>query len=477
MSILNNIANDIASSNLISVNSGFTALKGLASAVGVGAIAGPVLDEISKLVQKHKATLNPVMGEIQTGFDKLQQAQRGSDIVARLRDLSRIWAEAQAIQEGLIATVNANPPVDTGARIAQIAKCREALDNLSGPPPQTGGPWPGPWLAPIDDGPYFDDTGTLRYTMFAHDVDQSKLIVDVGYGPQIPDQEVTGATFSYTYVLPLFLYVENIFLTAGSALLPGFVEQYQAAIQADASFLQGVHDHILAAGIRSLAPSWQQTPDIIFNTWVGASSKVSTRPGGVSQVINGPRLRGDYPPIINEVEPDEDWWLAGVRMDCGAVEVFSGANVTSRYILRVDEVSPHERIQLYPPGSQTPPELRDIEPGLGTNHKFRIRFEHLRKTLYRAVGLDRLSEYAQVLRHYGSVAPTKPNYGEWSLADLCAIAGLDALGPDLHPSVRKLAAFLHDTAAHDIPVPPIQFPPMAHPLSLRELLEGYRVPG
>jgi hypothetical protein len=53
MSTLNDIANDISSSNLVSVNTAFTVLKGLASAVGIGAIAGPVLDEISKLIQGH----------------------------------------------------------------------------------------------------------------------------------------------------------------------------------------------------------------------------------------------------------------------------------------------------------------------------------------------------------------------------------------------------------------------------------------
>ena len=202
MSTLNDIANDISSSNLVSVNTAFTVMKGLASAVGVGAVAGTVLDQISKLIQSHKVTLDPVLGKIQHGFDELEQSQKGSDIVARLRDLSRIWAEAQSIQDGLVATVNANPPVDTGARIAQIAKCREALDNLSGPPPQAGGPWPGPWLAPINDGPYYDDTGTLRYSIFAHDANSTRFVGDVGYGPQVPDAEAPGATFSYTGCLP-----------------------------------------------------------------------------------------------------------------------------------------------------------------------------------------------------------------------------------------------------------------------------------
>jgi hypothetical protein len=417
-----------------------------------------------------------VLGRIQQGFEELQQAQKGSDIVARLRDLSRIWAEAQSIQDGLFATVDASPPVDTGARIAQIAKCREALDNLSGPPPQTGGPWPGPWLAPIDDGPYFDDTGMLRYSVFAHDVDSSRFVADVGYGPQIPDPEAPAAAFSYTYVLPLFLYLENVFLTVGSALLPDFVEQYQAAIQADASFLQSVHDHIRDNGLRSLAPTWQQTPDILFIAWVGALQKVSSKPGGLSQVINGPRLPGDYPPIVTETEPLEDWWLAGARLDFGAVDVFSGASVSSRAVIRVGEVSPHQRISLYPPGGQTPPELRDIQGGLGTNHKFRIRLEHLRKTLYRDIGLDQLSDYVQVLRDYGSVAPSLPNYADWSVRDLCKIVGLDVINGDLSYGVRKLAVFLRDTAPADIPVPPITFPPVDHPPELRRFLEDYLVP-
>lgn len=429
---------------IVGVNT--TAVKAIGASIGViadvaGALSGigAAADVVMGLLTSNKDQLAPILEAINEGFANVNEHLKASNTVTALRDNDRIWAEAQSVEDGLKAALDAVPPLDFGTRLLLVTKCREAVDNLSPPGPlgQAGGP--GPWMIPSQDSVFFDDKGDhLSQTVVRSPITWPDgpyywyLPFDSGYGVVAPPIDPSGVVFYYIYVLPSFLYVESIFLNVGSQLLPDFATGYAVPIGRDADFLQRVHDKIVG-GIRLMVPPAWDVPDLFLSTWTGWGSL----PRGTEQKIDRTSIASLSV-------------FLGLVINYGAVEYFSGASKAARYQLLLSDVSQFGAVPLEV--SSAPPEITALASNPAIYRKFQIRVVKQSKDLYQLLGLADVWKMIHRLRTFGSLAETiPPSYADWSFRDLCTTAGDSVLTSSGDFSFSQLFDFLLTTPPNDLP--------------------------
>ena len=183
-----------------------------------------------------------------------------------------------------MALLQASPPELTAADVHnQIAVCVGAMDGLSSPiqPDQV-------WNLTYDWQVFFDDSGRFSQPFFVQEGTDGGWaqfpgtepgVGDVGYGPQLPtNNPLTPGTpvgpgtnvFAYTFALPAYLTAVTIFLAAGLALDPQFIENWSDVIQSAADFLKGRHDFI-QSGIQPFSPGPWTTANLATQQYLGTA--------------------------------------------------------------------------------------------------------------------------------------------------------------------------------------------------------------
>lgn len=409
------------------------------------------------------ALIATALQEILKDIKDIKKVQEAQATLERLTRLEQFSAEARSVSDVLQAALNTKPPVDSGTRIALMQKCREAVDNLSAE---------ASWLMPLLDDVYFDDTGKHVFPTFEHlqgDLLLQTLLprsVDVGYWtsnlrplaaddkfslPRFsPRADADNLVFTRRYVLPLWLYVQGVFLTVGAALFPAFVKDFADVIGKDAEFLRTMHDKIKDEGIMSLAPQLWDVPDLFLEAWWGipdfgvadqAEGFAPKSPRGVSQVL------GDFNNLV------------GLRIDYGAVEIFSGASTPEEeYILLLKDVSPFENANTDSRDAfqWTPPiEITSLVSNPAVNRKFQIRVLKKLKEVYRDIGLVEVWKAIFRLRALHGVIEALPSsFGDWSFLDIFRLLDENSLRNDSRAfSLLKLKTFIELTPPKDTPAP------------------------
>jgi len=393
-----------------------SAFKYIFSAIGAiadiaGAVTGIVgaVDTVIGWINGSKDQLAPVLAAI----GQLDDHVKAGDIQARLINLNNAWATAQHTIEGLKASLDAIPPLDAGARIAQVGACRDAIDRLIGFDNTHAA---GAFLAPFQDQVFYNDSGAYVYRNFVHAYSDPNgnlntfQELDVGYGYQAPAPDGAGQVFSQIYVLPLILYCECLFITVGLALIPNFFTEYASSISSDADYLMTIHDKI-KSGVRYRIPlSWTageawDAAGLFAEAWKGFPTV-----RGLSQIVtdSGLPIGGDQ--------------MAGVRIDYGAVELFSGAATQAQYTLSLTDVgSSASLVNLT--GTQLPVEITNLPSNPALYKKFQLRVERQLRDLYRVVGLTDLWQAANKLRGFVGRERLPGPLADYSLRSFCQIVG------------------------------------------------------
>jgi hypothetical protein len=405
---------DKSTSAFKSISAGIGAIADIAGAVtGVGG----AIDAVLTLVNGAKDQLGPVLNAI----GGLNEHQKAGDIQARLTNLNNVWATAQQIVDNLKASVDAGPALEIGDRIAQVGACRLAIDSLIG---FDNTRVAGAFLAPFQDQIYYDDAGAFVYPNFEHTPPSNLPVeIDAGYGLQTPPPDPTGLVFSQLYVLPLFLYLETVFVTVGLALIPGFRDEYRAPISSDAAYLTKVHDTI-RDGFRFRIPDQWDVPDLFLKAWIGGGR-------GISAVL------------------DVFFRMSGARIDYGGLELYSGASVGAQYVIPLSEVSSQSPVAdlatQFPP-----PVITELNSDPRLYMKFQLRAERRRRDLYRIVGLTEIWHAANQLRALIGEGPSPGPLADYSLRTFAQTLGDDAFdGTSNAYSVSRVHDFVTRTAPVD----------------------------
>jgi hypothetical protein len=383
--------NDQSTSAVKTIYAGIGSIADIAGAVT--GVAGAV-DAVISIAGQSKDQLAPVIAAINTAFETLNEHQKAADISQRLTNLDNVFATAQKHLDVLKASVDAGPALDIGARIAQVGDCREAIDRLIGFDNTRAA---GAFLAPFQDQVYYDDTGQYLYQNFLHTGSPNlPITLDNGYGDQAPTPQSTGLIFSQIYVLPLFLYLETLFITVGLALIPDFLNEFRGDISSDANYLMKIHDTI-RDGMRFRIPAAWDAPDLFFNAWIGMAR-------GTSAVL------------------DDNLDMSGARIDYGALELYSGTAVGTQYLLRLTDVT--SVAPSAPLATQFPPAvINSIASNPALYKKFQVRAERQRRDLYRIVGLTDVWFAANRLRALIDEPPAPGPIADYSLRTFAQAIG------------------------------------------------------
>lgn len=382
---------DKSTSAVKTIFAGIGAIADIAGAVT--GVAGAV-DAVISIAGKSKDQLAPVIAAINTAFAALNEHQKAADISQRLTNLDNVYGVAQSNMDVLKASVDAGPALDIGARIRQVRDCRDATDSLIGFDNTRAA---GAFLAPFQDQVYYDDSGQYVYQNFEHGGSPIlPITLDNGYGAQAPMPESTGLIFSQIYVLPLFLYLETLFITIGFALVPDFINEFGGNISDDADYLMKIHDTIRDGMRFRIPPAWD-APDFFLNAWIGTAR-------GISAVL------------------DDNLNMSGARIDYGALELYSGTAVGTQYRLPLTDVTSVAPIA--PLATQFPPDvINSIASNPALYKKFQVRAERQRRDLYRIVGLTDIWSAANRLRALIDEPPAPGPIADYSLRTFARAIG------------------------------------------------------
>jgi hypothetical protein len=361
-----------------------------------------------------------------------------------LTNLDNQTAFAAGVADGLEADVAAN--LSLGERNQRIETSLTALEALSDEA----------WNAPFDDQVYWND-----WADFANIPGQGgEFYFDFGYGYSkflnddlAPKPDGNGRVLSYTYILPAYLRVLALVLAEIIALESPSVPQWREALRKATQKLQSEHDKILES-IEDLAPApWSGPRTSVWDplegqfAWTGFDLFQAMQwfvfAGAPLPYVGAP-LTG-VTPLYRQFDPAEsDVTVAGVQIEFGAVDRFSGYSAMASWV--VDKT----KADGYILGPYTEPLPNPLPPSYYDPYrKFQVRLLKRRKDVYRGIGLPAVREaITKVSRLIADPPPADPSPADWSLRQVSDIVGLDDAGQRSLSHVRR---FLEQTPVYDLP--------------------------
>jgi len=424
-----NFLKDLGVDNGTAINTISDGIGFLADLSGAGGIVLSVLGFIaaSGSANQTDAMLQKILDTINNGLHQIQEGDKAGRIIARLTDLTNVIAPAKAVYQTLAELANAQPPISEVQAVDEIQKCITSLDALS------DFSNPGVWRVPFPDQTYWTDAGLYVDDFAIQDI--GVFHYDRGYGARAPKPEADSTVFDYTYILPTYLYSLSIFLAVAEALDPSFPKNHiDSVLRPARGLLNEVHNEILNEGITLLTPVfWDGS--VTPGYWDGEVLRTKLVPmaNGWPGVIPLPRSVAD----LNQV--------TGAIIEYGAVETFSGASVTSQYVISFNDL----------PSSTDP----------GPNNKFQLALLAQAKALYKSIGLTKIRGVINALASLAGDPPLpEPSFDSWSFRN--DVIRTAKLAPDSTGSIslRAVARFILFT-------PPLFIPPNnVNMVSFRALL-------
>jgi len=408
---------------------------------GVGAIAA-LIGVMNGFMQ----TGQDQLGTVQNSINQLIGAQKAADLQSRLTEMVNALATMQGIFDGLQADLNAN--LSASDRNSRIETCSQALSIFTDPvlSPEAI------WSAPYSDLVYWDDTPDFYYSGGV------LTTVDLGYGVVSPTPDADGLVFYYNVVLPSFLRALAMWVAEAAALDPNYVADFGATVlQPAVNTLNWVHNTIVGQGIQILAPVNANADYVEWNGAFLFQAAFYTENADDPQFLEANIVRG-VTPLPNEPNSNAP---AGVNLEFGAVELFSGVSVMATYSLpfyfpepapNINQLSAALPINLAPFGL-----LSWTDTSMAPYNKFQVRCMYRKIHLYRDFNIIGLWNTINTINSILSLPLlSRPNPGDWSFLALCQLLGLDRLS--------AIKTFLMTT-------PPTDTPQGPGPISFRALLE------
>ena len=204
------------------------------------------------------------------------------------------------------------------------------------------------------------------------------LVSAKGYGQQAP--ATSGNVFSYTYVLPAYVFSASIFVSTGMLIDPNFQQDWRVDVATATCLLQSVHDYIWQTGLTQLSPGPCSYQNILGwgNTFAeSAGIAPPSNPAGT---------------IVSQAPPP-----GTLSIEYGAVERFSGFSSVGLYTF------------------QGPFSSATYSSNTNYDGEFQIRLKRRVKDVYTGTGLKHLQDTINSLNAIiGQPASAGPGPADWS---------------------------------------------------------------
>jgi hypothetical protein len=404
------------------------AIDALGSAISATAdVLGliPAIDAIIKLFDgSDQDPLQTVLTTVQNEFQKLNAELKAQDLLSRWKGIDQWFVPAERALGNLQRIIDKVPPFDDpSAKLDAINDCENGLGGL--------GNWglseADQWYVPYGDQLYWTDRGLYLWPPSAilnggsdNEIDLSPF--DWGYGLQAPTANGENLVFSYAYILPAYLKVLFDFLAVAQSLDQRAGKNYADQWRGAATLLQAKHDQIKSS-ITQLKPGG-------FDYWDGQT--LMQEMGNMAAILSGNAASVDpgFTPLdANSTPVAQQTGYAGLNIEYGAVEKFSGYSSAGNY-----QLSHQEIVSIV---------------GSSAFYKFQLRSLKRAKDVYIGVGLLavwRVIRYLQVL--VGDPPLARPNFGDWSFREIISIAQTKSR-QDGSFSMLTVAQFIETTAPLD----------------------------
>jgi hypothetical protein len=442
---LANFLNDAGVKNAAAFQKLGDALGAIADVAGAISGVGGFISFVISLFNNGPDELQQVLSAIQ----QIPQNQHAEDLINKLTNLQNDYSKAMTASESIQSLYN-QLPLPPSEVLTQLQNILNSVNPLAPPDVSNLGcanaGSGGPWMVPYNLQVFWSDSDSPEVTW-----PPWTLPINVpqafGYGEQAPAESADATAFNYIYTLPQWLQAINVFLSIGVVIDPQFVKNWINTIRSMACLMQSVHDYIVTNGIVQLSPGFWTGE--ILNSWVHwppypiyfpPYDLVPSTQKGVFPIMSTPTTIVSNP--------------VGAEIEYGAVEKFSGYSSVGMYQL------PFPQLNL---------QSNDSNP----YQKFLIRLLRRWKEVYIGVGLPTIwNMINSITRLVGDPPLSRPNFSDWSMRQVAAIAAGQAPLP-VNPtpvSLVAVARFLQNTLPSDTPPPP-SGPSFANYTSLRSLLE------
>jgi hypothetical protein len=292
----------------------------ISGAIGLVGLAVSVIQAIADGNNTSDAAISQFEQQLQEFFTQLQAQAAGNAVQQQQVQIDNQWGAVKAAWEILAAdpqSYRQNPASGAASYQAALAAVL-AMSQLDGY-----------WNLGYSDWPFWNDSGDHTWPRIVNG-DQF-MEIDGGYGQVMPPLSPSNEALNYSLILPRYL--QSVVNMTGIAYIlggPDLEVWLSTATQTVIPLLQTVLDTIIS-NIQPLRPAWTDWNGQSLGFWA-----VVQDGSGSPDVVPGLSPLGGSIEVLNSLEASR----AGVNIEYGAVDVFSGYSSMGNYPLMFSDMFP-----------------------------------------------------------------------------------------------------------------------------------------